>query len=785
MRQKLSLNAGWLFHRGDVIRTRPTVKGPIYSGAKTVRELWGAAAVAYNDNPDDYSGVSREANSDRWDRVNLPHDYVIEGEFDKNENNALGYLKYDNAWYRRHFKLEEADRDRRITVYFEGVSGQSAVYLNGIPLHHNFCGYTSFEVDITDFAKFGGDNVLAVYIDSSHHESWWYEGAGIYRNVWLVKTAPVCVDRWGVAVSPKKDGDLWRVPVSTDVLNTSGKPTDVRVVTEIFDREGNFVASAETNGSIPAKASGRFCVSTDVRAPHLWQVGDGYLYTAVTSVYDESGEKIDVVRDRFGFREVTYDPDHGLFVNGEHVLIKGVCGHYDYGLTGKAVPDNIFRYKVKKLAEMGANGYRTSHYPQSEAIMDALDEAGFIVLDETRWFTSSPEGIAQLEMLVKRDRNRPSVFFWCVGNEEPLFAEERGRRIMDSLLPVVRRLDPQGRPVTAACDRPDTATVYGDLDVVGINYGLDSYDKVHEKFPDRPVMSTENCATGTTRGWYFDNSEEQGYINAYDRDTNDWFRGRERTWKFLTEREWVMGGYQWIGIEHRGETMWPRLCSQSGALDLFMQKKEAFYQNKSLWTDGAMVHLIPHWNLAGREGEDVRVRAYTNCDEVELFVNGESAGRTAVEKYGHAEWVVEYRPGKIEAVAYRNGEEVCRDVRETTGRPAKLRLIAENPEDVHANGEDLAVFTCVAVDEAGREVPDAAVTVRFTANGLGRVVGTGSDVCDHTPVASPVRKMRAGRIAVAVRVGRTPGTLKLYASDENGTVCAARAEVALRANEVD
>ncbi len=776
MRQKLSLNAGWLFHRGDVIRTRPTVKGPIYSGAKTVRELWGAAAVHYNDNPDDYT--YKEANSDRWDRVDLPHDYVIEGEFDKTENNALGYLKYDNAWYRRHFKLEESDRDRRITVYFEGVSGQSTVYLNGIPLYHNYCGYTSFEVDITDFVKFGEDNVLAVYIDSTHHESWWYEGAGIYRNVWLVKTATVCVDLWGVTVNPIKDeGDTWDVLVSVALRNISRYDARIRVVTDILDRDGNLITSASEEGRISEKDTEDVYLCLNVDNPHLWQVGKGYLYTLVTSLYDESGEKFDEVRDKFGFREVRYDPDHGLFVNGKHVIIQGVCGHYDYGLTGKAVPDNIFRYKVKKLAEMGANGYRTSHYPQSEALMDALDEAGFIVLDETRWFTSTPEGIAQLEMLVKRDRNRPSVFFWCVGNEEPLFAEERGRRIMDSLLPVVRRLDPQGRPVTAACDRPDTATVYGDLDVVGINYGLASYDEVHKKFPDRPVMSTENCATGTTRGWYFDNSDEQGYINAYDRDTNHWFRGRELTWKFLMEREWVMGGYQWIGIEHRGETMWPRLCSQSGALDLFMQEKEAFYQNKSLWTDDAMVHLIPHWNLAGREGEDVRVRAYTNCDEVDLYVNGESVGRRSVEKYGHAEWVVEYRPGKIEAVAYRNGNEVCRDVRETTGRPVKLKLTAENPDDIRANGQDIAVFTCVAVDEAGREVPDAAVTVRFTANGLGRVVGTGSDICDHTPVASPVRKMRAGRIAVAVRCGRTSGTLKLYAVDENDIIDATRCEV--------
>lgn len=774
MREKILFDENWLFHRGDIIRKRPSVKGPIYSGAKTVRERWGAASPAYNDSADDYG--NGEFNSDRWERVTLPHDYVIEGEFDKNENNALGYLKYDNAWYRRHFRLDESDRDRRLTLYFEGVSGQSVIYLNGVPLYHNFCGYTSFEVDITDFVLFDRDNVLAVYIDASHHESWWYEGGGIYRHVWLIKTAPVCTDLWGVHLITKKiHSSVWEVEVNTEVRNTTSLPARVRAVTTFYDRVGNRVGMGGADVTVPQMGISTASYRITVDCPTLWEVGCGYLYTAETKIY-ENGTEIDDVRDRFGFREVFCDPNHGLFVNGKHVTVCGVCGHYDYGLTGKAVPDNIFRYKVKLLSEMGANGYRTSHYPQSEALMDALDEAGFIVLDETRWFTSTVEGTGQLEMLIKRDRNRPSVFFWCIGNEEPLFTEERGRRIVDSLLQTVRKLDPT-RPVTVACDRPDRASVYGDLDVIGINYGLDSYDTVHEAFPGRPIISTENCATSTTRGWYFEDSPENGYIGAYDKDTNSWFRGRELTWKFLSEREWVMGGYQWIGIEHRGETVWPRLCSQSGAIDMFLQRKEAFWQNRSLWTTEPMLHLIPHWNHTGREGELIDVWAYTNCDEAELFVNGESLGRVTVEPHGHAEWKAEYRPGKIEAVGYIGGVEVCRDGHETTGSPATLRLIPENAGDVSANGEDIAVFTCVALDDMGREVPDAAVTVRFAVNSLGTIVGTGSDVCDHTPVAAPIRKMRAGRISVAVRTKKASGKLTLYATCD--TLPVARCEVSV------
>ncbi len=774
MREKINLDENWLFHRGDIIRKRPTVKGPIYSSAKTVRERWGAASPAYNDSADDYGGG--EFNSDRWDRVNLPHDYVIEGEFDKTENNALGYLKYDNAWYRRHFKLNEEDRDRRLTLYFEGVSGQSTIYLNGCPLYHNFCGYTSFEVDITDFAIFGGDNLLTVYIDSSHHESWWYEGAGIYRHVWLIKSAPVCVDLWGVQICPKKvSTSVWDVEIHTTVRNTTTQDVSVNVTTDIMDRDGKKSGFGGGTVIIPAKDTATVSYRATVDDPVLWQVGKGYLYTAETKIIFNQ-EEIDAVSDRFGFREVVCDPAHGLFVNGKHVAICGVCGHYDFGLTGKAVPDNMFRYKVKMLADMGTNGYRTSHYPQSEALMDAFDEAGFIVLDETRWFSSTPEGVAQLEMLIKRDRNRPSVFFWCVGNEEPLFAEERGHRIVDSLLSVVRKLDPT-RPVTAACDRPDRATVYSNLDVIGINYGLNSYDAVHEKFPDRALMATECCATGTTRGWYYDDFPEGGYINAYDSDTHEWFGGREETWKFLMAREWVMGGYQWIGIEHRGETMWPRLCSQSGAIDMFMQRKEAFYQNKSHWTTEPMLYLMPHWNHAGHEGELLKVRVYTNCEEAELFVDGVSRGRVAIEKYGHAEWQVEYKPGKIEAVGFIGGQEICRDAHETTGRAVSLKLIAENADDITPNGQDIAMFTCIALDEKGREVPDAAPTVSFTSNALGRIAGTGSDICDHTPLSSPIRKMRAGRISIAVRCRKSHGTLKLYAAADGLTPARCEVEI--------
>ena len=771
MRETVSLDRGWLFHRGEIERKRPSSKGPIYSSAKTVRERWGPASAEYNDRPDDYR-QGTEFGCDRWDTVDLPHDYVIEGPFDPKENSALGYLKYENAWYRRHFSLPEEDRGKRLTLYFEGISGESEVFVNGCPLYRNTSGYTSFEVEFTDFAIFGGDNVVAVHTDLSRHEGWWYEGGGIYRHVWLVKTPVVCAERWGVRVVPVKlYGSLWRVDAEISVVNAGNTDAAARVLTELLDPSGSPTGSARTEISVPARSTGKASVSLYADDPQLWQVGRGVLYTIRTTVLSDSGE--DGTEDRFGFREVRCDPDKGLFVNGIPVKIKGLCGHYDCGLTGKAVPDNLFRYKVRLMREMGANGYRTSHYPQSEALMDALDEAGFIVLDEVRWFTSSDEGMKQLETLIRRDRNRPSVFFWCIGNEEPLFTDPRGQRIAQAMLRRVRQLDP-ARPVTAACDRPDRAKIYGDMDVIGINYGLDSYDVVHEKFPDKPVMSTECCATGTTRGWYAPDSEDMRRP-AYDRDTNDWFRGRERTWKHIMEREWVMGAYQWTGFEHRGECVWPMLCSQSGAVDMFLQRKDAFWQNRSLWSEEPVLHLMPHWNHAGREGESIRIVAYTNLPEAELFVNGQSAGRRPVEPFGHAEWTEPYVPGRIECVGYRERAPICRAVWETTGPGVSLKLIPENADDLRPDGQDIALFTCVVCDGQGREVPDASPTVLFRTNGVGRIAATGSDDADHVSLSSAERRMYMGRISVAVRCPDKPGRIVLYARAEGLAPC--RAEV--------
>ncbi len=691
---------------------------------------------------------------------------MIFGTPEEENNEALGFFKCENAWYRKSFTLDKGDEGKRLSLLFEGIATHSTVYLNGCLLKRNFCGYNSFSVDISDYVKFGKPNILAVYVQMYGHEGWWYEGGGIYRHVWLEKTDTVAVDLWGVYAAPEKvSEDVWNVNIEVTVRNDRYTDERAEVTSYIIDKHGRTVSLASGEIEIPKRDTAVAKYSARVASPVLWDIDSPNLYTVNTTV-KINGAEIDTYKTRIGFRSFSFDKDEGLFLNGRHVKIKGVCAHQDFGLTGKAVPDNIHRHKIELIKEMGANGYRTSHYPHSEATMDALDELGFIVMNETRWFESSEDGIEQLKMLVKRDRNRPSVLFWSVGNEEPYHITEEGRRISQTMTAEVRKLDKTRYVMTAVSHEPDISTVYDELDAIGINYNLDKYDAVHEKYPDKPIFASECCATGTTRGWYFDDFPEKSFYSAYDKDTNAWFLGREKTWKFITERKWILGEYQWIAFEHRGEATWPRLCSQSGAIDLYLQKKDAFYQNQSHWIeDKPVLHLLPHWNFKGIEGEPIRVVAYTSCEEVELFLNGKSVGICAVPKYGHAEWQVPYVRGEIRAEGRIGGATVITDTQRTTGAPVRLTLKLEN-KITRANGADIALITCSCADSEGYEVPDAEAFVKFNTNKLGKIVGTGSDITDRIPPYRTERKMRAGKISVAVKLGSTVGELKVYAHAE-------------------
>lgn len=756
----------WLFHDGEITVEKPAVKGPVYTQSKTENKRRGPASRFYADRPDDYSD-GHELTHEKWINVTLPHDYMINSVPKEDENNAHAFYHYRNAWYRKHFTLDRSLCGKKIEIEFGAVAVECDVYFNGIFMLHNATSYTPFVVDISDFVKFDEDNVIAVHVSTESFENWWYGGGGIQRKVWLSVKERVAIERYGVYISPKRlDIHRWNTDIEVTVENTESNfsTVDADICTEIYDPSGALIAKCSASSSVEGRSTACSKFSTSVTDPMLWDVDSPNLYTAKTTV-SVGGKVMDESTDTFGFRYFEFTNDDGFYLNGRKLFINGLCGHEDFALTGRAVPDNIIRHKVRLMKEMGANGYRCSHYMADEELMNTFDRYGILVMAETRHFSSTPTHLEELRTLVKRDRNRPSVIMWSIGNEEYHFITEEGRRIAQTMTYEVKRLDAT-RPVMTANDKePQICTVYGVSDIVAINYNLDKYDVVRSAIPNKPFISSECCATGTTRGWYYPNSPAHGYINAYDHDTNYWFRSREYNYKTLRSHPYVGGLFQWTGLEYRGEAEWPRLCSQSGAIDLFLQKKDAFYQNKSHFTDEPMIHLLPHWNMQGRT-DPIPVWAYTNCKKAELFLNGKSLGIKIIEKYGHAEWSVPFEAGELFVRGYDDtGNIVCTDKQVTSGKSYELRLKLENASDLSANGTDVALYTCYCVDEQGNEVPNACPTVSFVCDG-GTLIGTGSDISDHEKVSSPIRRMRAGRILVGIRMPSEPCNITLYAESD-------------------
>lgn len=784
MRKDILLNDNWKFHNGDIKVYTPLVKEPIYLGCKTERKKAGPASYGYI-NDDDYLWISGKVLSEKWDDVNLPHDYIIDQDITKKDTNqALGYLKYSNAWYRKSFVIPQGYFDKRITLRFDGIAGKSTVYLNGCLMYHNFSSYNTFEIDITDSVFFDRENRISVYVNTEEYEGWWYQGGGIYRDVWLTVTDKIAVDLWGVYAPYKKTNDTdFRIDFETTVINSDYENSGIKGESFVIDKSGLTVASASFEGEAVSRDKTVFKYSTTVKNPVLWDLDTPNLYT-VKTILKSDGEDIDEYNTHIGFRTVEFTANDGFYLNGRRTFIKGVCGHQDFSLTGIAVPDNIAKYKISLIKEMGANGYRTSHYQQTAAYLDACDEQGILVLDETRWFESTKESFEQIESLVKRDRNRPSVIMWGVGNEEPTMLNENGKRTFRAIASYIRKLD-YTRPVTPALnDVPHKSTVIDYCDAIGVNYNLDAFDKLHEIKPDKPIFASECCATGSSRDWHFESDENIGRIRDYDTSpATTWYSSRKKTWKHYMERPYIFGAFQWTSVDHRGEAAWPAISSKSGAIDMFLNKKAAFYLNQSYWIDKPLVHIVPHWNYKGLNGCEIFVPVYTNCDELELFLNGDSLGRKQIEKYSWGEWRVPYRSGELVCVGYKDGKKVCEDRKITTGKPVAFKITPMNKFE--ANGRDVALFTVECVDENGNTVPDASELVDFSVStecytpkvngefdkvlpeGKAYIVGTGSDNTDHNNVKNTKRQMYMGKITVAVKPAKNQKQLTLTAHSKN------------------
>ncbi|QUI24688.1 glycoside hydrolase family 2 protein [Vallitalea pronyensis] len=734
MREKLSLDKGWKFYKGDP--APPPLNGhqAVYMASKTERGR-GLAAKDYYDAD--------------WEDVNVPHDYVILGDYDKTLQGSQGYLKRENAWYRRSFTISEEDKDKRLTLIFDGVATHATVWVNGHLLERNFCGYNSFEMDITDVIRMNETNVIAVRVETSELEGWWYEGAGIYRHVWMVKTNKTAVANWGTFVNPTKMGDTWQVAISTEISNSNFSNKKLTILHELKDQEGKCIASIDDH--IETHHRDRISHSINIQdiQPRLWDINDPYLYQVTTSLkYDHT--IVDVYETTFGFRALKFDADTGFYLNDINTKIKGVCGHFDHGGLGVAVPDQVWELRIKKLKAMGCNAYRCGHTPPAPEFLDLCDKYGLLVMDESRWFETSRIGLLQVENMLRRDRNHPSVFMWSVGNEEPLQSTDTGEKLAVHLKRFVRTLD-TSRPVTVALNGGFyDSKVSKASDVVGVNYNYGCYDKLHELLPDHPICSPEVGATSNTRSVYV-NAPENGHYLAYDDIHAKFGSTHRKAWEEVVNRDFVFGVFVWTGFEYRGESTWPKLFAGGGALDSSGFEKDNYHLFKALWTEEPMVHVMPHWNLDIEEGTEVKVMTYTNCEEVELFLNGNSLGRKENHPIHQTEWTVPYKEGTLRAVAYHKNKEAAVDIKETLKAPYHVE-VNETPTGGKSLEQDVKVLEVSIRDKEGRLATHLDEQMTFELEGM-TLLGTGNgDPADHDHNRTTDRKLFKGLCQVITRM---------------------------------
>ena len=735
LRERLLMDFGWRFALGNACDPNKD-----FGYGKLRREgtfakagrVDGPAAIKFDDS--------------KWRSVDLPHDWAVELPFVNDpilvEHGAkpLGreYPETSVGWYRREFQIAAGDVGKRIRIEFDGMFRNATVFLNGYYLATNMSGYAPLVIDVTDFLNYPepladgkktgtGKNVLVVRVDASLDEGWFYEGAGIYRHVWLTKTAPVHVALWGNYIQSTVTGSSGNVNVSTEVTNSGNNAVQARVHTVVLDANGKQVASAPSKmESIAAGADFTFEAKASVANPALWSIETPNLYRAVT-VVEADGKPVDQVETTFGIRTVHFDATKGFLLNGKPVKIKGMCNHQDHAGVGEAIPDRIQVYRIERLQGMGTNGCRTSHNAPTPEFLDACDRMGMLVMDETRTMSSSEEGLSELERLVKRDRNHPCVVIWSLGNEEPQQASKRGARIVSTMKKLQHKLDPS-RVATAAMNGGwGGVGITNVLDVQGYNYHLGDIDAFHKQYPNKPSIGTETASTLATRGIYA-NDPMRGYMSAYDVNPVPWGKTAEEWWSFYDARDFISGGFCWTGFDYRGETTpykWPCISSHFGIMDTCGFPKDTYFYYKTWWGKEPVLHLFPHWNWAGKEGQEIEVWAYCNQESVELFLNGKSLGSQTVKKDGHLVWKVKYAPGAIEARASKGGRVVLTQKRETTGSAAKV-IATPDQKTIAADGQDVSVVNISIADSQGRIVPTASNLVKFSVSGPGKLIGVGN-----------------------------------------------------------
>lgn len=762
----VKFNDGWKFYKGD-IHVQYAIKAGRTGGLTDVGRgqdgEW--TQIAYNDKEERVSVSEKD-----WRQVTLPHDWIVEGDFSKEEWDAQGFLPTGVGCYRKEFDVPAEWEGKHIEIEFDGVSRNSTVWLNGHLIGSHFSGYTSFSYDLTDYLRYGGEgkNVLFVKVDARDFEGWWYEGAGIYRHVWLTVTDQLRIEKWGTYITSQVEKDRARVKIETTVVNHGPLPDAGELLTEIYGPDGKKAGEAKCEFSVENTDKTTATQYVEVSGPKLWDIDSPNMYRAVSTLLWD-GETVDNCETAFGIRTIYFDKN-GFFLNGKKVIIKGTCNHQDFAGIGSALPDSINEYKIQSLKDMGSNAYRSSHHPATESLLDACDRLGMLVMDENRKLDSSPRGLDDLRSLILRDRNHPSIILWCLDNEEVILGTKTGKRIEQTLRRVVNKLDPT-RPTTVAMNHGWDENDYGEaMDIMGYNYGQrkDQYIKDQEAYPDRLMICTESTSSTTTRGVYADD-RERGYCTSYETNLASWCCTHEKSWKDLVANPRLTGIFVWTGFDYRGEPTpysWPCINSHFGIMDTCGFPKDAYFYYKAIWGEEPVVHFFPHWSLK-TPGETVNLRIVGNCDSVELVLNGRSLGERELDKTGHIDWPLAFEPGRLAAYGKNGGERVCAQESVTAGPPAKIYLEANRR--LARDGEDAVVVKAYVLDAGGNFVPYADSEINFSVTDGAKIIGVGNgDPSSHEPDKATRRRAFNGCCAAVVQSCR-PGAEKItFTARANG-----------------
>ena len=701
------------------------------------------AASIHNEGPD-----TPKFDASGWTIVDLPHDWVVDLPYAAEASHSHGYktvgYKYPQTsvgWYRKTFTVPEDDYGKHLWLQFDGIFRDSRVWVNGFYLGGEPSGYAVQTYDISEYLNYGGENIVCVRVDASLEEGWFYEGAGIYRHVWLNKASSLHVAPFGTFVRAEFPGDSDNcddvfLDIDTEVRNMSAAATGTAYILRhtLMDASGSKAAYCEVEGeTISGKDSDNTNVRMKVENPHLWSCEDPYLYTLVTEVTLD-GRVMDTYETVTGIRKAEFDKDKGFLLNGKQVKLKGVNVHQDHAGVGSGIPDGLQEWRLMQLKKFGCNAYRSSHNPMTPELLDACDRLGILVIEENRLTGINSMHTELLERMIRRDRNHPSIILWSVGNEEwGLEWNDFGRRIAESMREYCHRFDPSRLMSVASSSGPN---ILVPADVAGYNYILQNpVDKHRGDYPERCAVGSEETTGCGTRGIYFDSAEgssEKSAVNAGDgrmvalnrkpHGPDSLFNCIERGWKFYAERPWLGGLFYWTGFDYRGEPnpmVFPATSSEFGILDYCGFPKDEAYYLKAWWTSEPVLHILPHWNLDDHEGETVSIWVYSNLDEVQLIVNGKKLERKEMPENGHLEWTAEYQPGYVKAIGYRDGKKVMERLLETTGEAVDAVWTHE------VIGETM--IACVEMrDSKGRFVPTDNSEISFTAPTGWRILGWGN-----------------------------------------------------------